>query len=98
MKNLLTRIRNRFDDKEARSKIHSLTRTEKEVLKLLALCLSAKEIAEMLNSSTLTIQTHLHHIYKKVGVHSATQAVRFYIFSQYGLIDLECEMSFLNYV
>lgn len=90
MKNLITRISNRFDQSaEVKQKISELTRTEKEILKLLSLGLSAKEIAEMQNVSTLTVHTHLNHIYRKIGVNSAVQAVRSFMLYKYGIIDLE---------
>lgn len=83
---------------EARKTIGELSRAEKEVIKLLSTGYSSKQIAEILCLSPLTVTTHLHNIYKKIGVHSATQATRFYIFAEYNLIDLEQDYPFLRYV
>jgi len=99
MTNLLHKMRNSWLRKdEAKKSIHELTSSEKEVIKLLSLGHSAKEIAEILSLSVLTVNTHLHNIYQKIGVRSATQAVRYYIFAEYGLIDLEADYPFLKYV
>ncbi|MCI0430087.1 MAG: response regulator transcription factor [Rhodospirillales bacterium] len=54
----------------------SLTRRERDVLKLLVEGLSNKEIAHRLNIEVVTVALHLRSIYRKLGVESRTQAVR----------------------
>ncbi len=51
-----------------------LTDREWEVLELVVVGKRNKEIAEELCLSVLTVQNHLHHIYRKLGVTSRTQA------------------------
>ena len=53
----------------------TLTGREEEILKLLSVGHSSKEIAEELRISARTVGTHLHHIYEKLHVHSRSQAV-----------------------
>jgi DNA-binding NarL/FixJ family response regulator len=52
----------------------SLSRREQEVLDLLALGCSNKEIADKLSISIETVTWHLRHIYSKLHVRSRTQA------------------------
>ncbi len=52
-----------------------LSRAEREVLDLLGLGLANKEIARRLFLSPDTVRTHLAHIFRKLGVHTRTQAV-----------------------
>jgi DNA-binding NarL/FixJ family response regulator len=52
-----------------------LTRREVEVLRLLTLGLSGKDVAERLVLSPKTVNTHIEHILDKLGVQSRTQAV-----------------------
>ena len=54
-----------------------LTRTETEVLVLIAQGLSAKAIAERRNSSVHTIVTHKKNIFRKLGVSTAYEATRY---------------------
>lgn len=51
-----------------------LSKREKEILKLLALGLSNKEISKNLNISVNTVKNHLNNIFKKIGVSGRTQA------------------------
>lgn len=53
----------------------SLTPRQAEVLGLLARGRSTKAIARELDLSTATVKTHLHHLYRKLGVSSRTQAL-----------------------
>ncbi len=55
--------------------LESLTRREEEILELLAQGLRYDEIAARLFLSKRTVNTHLHHTYRKLHVHSATGAV-----------------------
>lgn len=59
--------------------IESLTRRELEVLKLLAVGMYNKEIAENLNISERTVKNHVSNIFKKISVTDRTQAAVFAI-------------------
>lgn len=56
-----------------------LTRREAEVLQLLAMGLSNKEIARRLVISDHTVETHLRRIYRKIYVRNRTSAAIFAI-------------------
>ena len=60
-------------------KIESLTRRELEVLKLLAVGMYNKEVAEKLNISERTVKNHVSNIFKKIEVTDRTQAAVFAI-------------------
>ena len=53
----------------------TLTNREKDVLQLLCKGKSYQTIAETLFISSETVRTHIKHIYKKLEVHSNTEAV-----------------------
>ncbi|MDF9409848.1 MAG: Response regulator protein VraR [Pelotomaculum sp. PtaB.Bin013] len=53
----------------------NLTRREDEILKYLSQGLSNKEISIMTNVAVDTVKTHLHSIYRKMGVNSRSQAI-----------------------
>jgi len=53
----------------------SLNPRELQVIELAEKGLTNKEIARELNISVRTVQTHLVHIFSKIGVHSRTEAV-----------------------
>lgn len=52
-----------------------LTQREVEILRLIARGFTYSETAELLGISTQTVHTHLKHIYRKLAVHSKTEAV-----------------------
>lgn len=60
-------------------KIESLTKRELEVLKLLAVGMYNKEVAERLNISERTVKNHVSNIFKKIEVTDRTQAAVFAI-------------------
>jgi len=62
-----------------------LTNREFDVLSLIAEGKTNKEIAELLNLSISTVQTHRLHLLKKLQVHDRTQLVRYAI--REGLIE-----------
>ncbi|WP_117237007.1 response regulator [Thermus sediminis] len=53
----------------------TLTPREEEVLKLLALGLSVKEMARFLGVSPDTVKDHLEHLYMKLEAHNRVQAL-----------------------
>lgn len=53
----------------------SLTPREVEILRLIARGFSYAETADLLDISIQTVHTHLKHIYRKLAVHSKTEAV-----------------------
>ena len=63
----------------------TLTHTEQEILKLIALGKSVKEIAEERFSSTHTIMTHKKNIFRKLEVNNIHEATKYALRS--GLID-----------
>ena len=79
--------RMRLAEHGARRDSQDLTQREQEVVQAVAKGLSNKEIAETLELSPRTVEAHLNHAYKKLGVGSRTeaaiQAVRL------GLVDLD---------
>ena len=54
---------------------YGLTMKEKQVLKMMREGSHLKLIAQLTDSSYETVRTHVKHIYKKLGVMSASEAV-----------------------
>lgn len=69
----------RLERNEDEEKIDSLTRRELEVLKLLAIGMYNKEVAEKLEISERTVKNHISNIFKKLEVTDRTQAAVFAI-------------------
>ncbi len=69
----------RLERNEDEKKIDSLTRRELEVLKLLAIGMYNKEVAEKLEISERTVKNHVSNIFKKLEVTDRTQAAVFAI-------------------
>ena len=69
----------RLERNEEEEKIESLTRRELEVLKLLAIGMYNKEVAEKLEISERTVKNHVSNIFKKLEVTDRTQAAVFAI-------------------
>ncbi|MDY5542487.1 MAG: LuxR C-terminal-related transcriptional regulator, partial [Bacteroidaceae bacterium] len=63
-----------------------LTPTEQEILRLIALGHSVKEIAAMRFNSEFTISTHKKNIFSKLGVNNAHDATKYAL--RTGIIDL----------
>ena len=63
------------DQLEARMLLEPLTTAEHRVLELLPTELSLKEVASRLWVSPETVRTHAHDIYRKLEVHSRSEAV-----------------------
>ncbi len=72
---------------EAQGPATGLSRRELEVLRLLSVGASNREIADRLVLSTRTVETHLANIYGKLGVRSRVEAVRFALGA--GLVPVE---------
>jgi DNA-binding NarL/FixJ family response regulator len=53
----------------------NLSERETEILSLLVKGMSYKKIADVCNISHTTVNSHIQHIYEKLHVHSATEAV-----------------------
>ena len=56
-----------------------LTNKESEVMQLLLLGKTNKEISKILDISQSTAKAHLEHIFKKLNVHNRLQAVLVYM-------------------
>ena len=63
-------------DASAESGPVSLSRREKEVVKLLAADKTIAEVADILHLSVLTVETHRKNIYQKLGIHTAAGLVK----------------------
>ena len=62
------------DQETASAEVEALSKRESEVLELIVLGMSNKEIAARLGVSVETLRWHLRQIYKKLQVHSRTEA------------------------
>lgn len=63
---------------EAVHRSATLTRREQEILALMSTGMSNRAIAEKLSRSELTVQNHVHAIFKKLGVRNRVAAVATY--------------------
>lgn len=64
----------RRTDNQTAAALVTLTRREKQIIRLIAYGLSDKSIAWMLAISENTVNFHLKNIYHKLGVHSRIDA------------------------
>ena len=71
-------------------KIGKLTRREMEILKLLSIGLSNKEIGEKLKISERTVKNHISSIFRKIDVTDRTQAAVFSIRNNLVNVFLYC--------
>jgi DNA-binding NarL/FixJ family response regulator len=69
------RVLDVFRKAPTESEIDRLTKRENEILNLLVLGFTYKQIAEKIFISEQTVHEHIKHIYKKLQVHSKTEAV-----------------------
>jgi DNA-binding NarL/FixJ family response regulator len=72
-------FRTRPNTEEGLSRSSSLTRREKEILKLLAEGLSVKETASFLNLSVKTVEAHKFNLMRKLDIHNKAQLVHYAI-------------------
>ena len=78
--NLIPSLNSKMIEKNLdEDKINSLTKRELEVLKLLAVGMYNKEVAQKLNISERTVKNHVSNIFKKLEVTDRTQAAVFAI-------------------
>ncbi len=70
-------VENQLSNRSEHTGIAHLTHTETEILSLIAEGLTAKEIAARRNSSVHTIITHKKNIFRKLGVSTAYEAIRY---------------------
>jgi DNA-binding NarL/FixJ family response regulator len=61
--------------KDAQQKVAMLSTSERQVLQLMVRGLSTRTIAEKLQVSKRTIETHQRHMYQMFDVHSQREAV-----------------------
>jgi len=84
---LLRRFHRPEHDEKVEADPNALTEREHEVLNLIVKGFSYKEIANLLKMSLLTVPSHIKNIYRKLAVHSRSEAVFEAI--QTGLVRLE---------
>ena len=54
---------------------NTLSRREKQILRLIASGLSNKEISHRLSISESTVENHIHNLYKKLNISKRAQAI-----------------------
>lgn len=59
------------------AKVNSLTRREKEIMKLISLGYNSKQMAEKLFISTYTVSTHRKNIWHKLDINSYAELLKF---------------------
>ena len=78
VKNILSKTaENRKIEKSSIKTQSTLTKAERTVLKMIADGLTNREIAEKLDRSTRTIESHRHRLHKKLGTKSTADLVRY---------------------
>jgi DNA-binding CsgD family transcriptional regulator len=71
----IRQYQNQQSSEDAQQKIATLSLSERQVLEFMVLGLSTRAIAEKLQVSKRTIETHQRHIYQMLDVHSQREAV-----------------------
>jgi DNA-binding NarL/FixJ family response regulator len=72
---------------EVRTPLRRLSRRQREVLQLLAMSCSTREIARRLRLSVKTVETHRAAVMKRLGIHQLANLVRYSL--RVGLIERE---------
>jgi DNA-binding CsgD family transcriptional regulator len=72
---------------EARTPLRRLSRRQREVLQLLSMGCSTREIARRLRLSAKTVETHRAAVMKRLGIHQLANLVRYAL--RVGLIQQE---------
>jgi len=80
-------LESKKQNKEAEKKNVALTKREKEIIKQIAEELSNQQIADKLNISLRTVETHRRNIMQKLNVKNAVSLVRYAV--QNELISLD---------
>jgi len=70
-------VQNAIAGLQETSSIESLTRREVDILRVVAVGLSNKRIADTLHISLSTVTTHMRNIFRKTGVQNRTEAAEF---------------------
>jgi len=65
--------------KALQSYASTLTRRERQIIKLIADGLSNKEIAQCLNVATFTVKSHVHNVLEKLSLRTRTQIASYYV-------------------
>jgi len=65
----------RRTDNQTAAALVTLTRREKQIIRLVARGMSNKNVAQMLTISDSTVEFHLRRIYRKFNVRNRTSAV-----------------------
>ncbi len=73
---LVDRLRSARVDRPERERLASLTQREREILRALSEGSSTHDLAQRLEISPLTVQSHVKNILSKLGVHTKVEAVR----------------------
>lgn len=85
---LMPKLRERIDDKKnPEKKEDRLSKREFEILKLVALGMYNKEIADRLSISEKTVKNHMSSIFRKIKVSDRTQAAVYAIRHNYVKLD-----------
>jgi len=84
---LMTHLADNGADPAEDNQIESLTPRELEVLRLIALGKSNKEIAAEVHITEKTVKTHVSNLLAKLGLHARTQAAIYAI--KHGLAEVE---------
>ena len=64
-----------------------LTTRERQVLQLIAESKTNRQIAQVLNLSVKTVDTHRSHLMRKLGIHDQTSLVKFVL--RRGIVELD---------
>jgi DNA-binding NarL/FixJ family response regulator len=74
----LGKAKNKKAEEEEHSPIHALTDRERQILQLVDLSLSNKQIARHLGIEVATAKNHVHNILQKLHVHRRIDASSWY--------------------
>ena len=80
-------LRERLDNNNPEKKEDRLSKREFEILKLVAVGMYNKEIADCLSISEKTVKNHMSSIFRKIKVSDRTQAAVYAIRNNYVKLD-----------
>lgn len=84
---LMPKLRERIENKKNPSREDRLSKREFEILKLVAVGMYNKEIADRLSISEKTVKNHMSSIFRKIKVTDRTQAAVYAIRNNYVRLD-----------